>query len=114
TRTEQLAAVEALITAGATREPLAPARFLSNRSSGRMGFAIAEEALRRSARVTLVSGHASVPPPAGARLIRVETAAEMLAACLEHAAGCDVFVGAAAVADYTPERVSPQKIKKPA
>jgi phosphopantothenoylcysteine decarboxylase/phosphopantothenate--cysteine ligase len=113
THTDQFAGSEFLITAGATREPLDPVRFLSNRSSGRMGYAIAEEALRRGARVTLVTGHASVSPPSGTRLVQVETAAEMLAACMEHAAGCDVFVGAAAVADYTPESVAPQKIKKP-
>ncbi len=112
-RTEDFAGTEFLITAGATREPLDPVRFLTNRSSGRMGYAIAEEALRRGASVTLVTGHATVTAPMGVRLIRVETAAEMLAACVEHAVTFDVFVGAAAVADYTPETVSAQKIKKP-
>ena len=101
-----------LITAGATREALDPVRFLTNRSSGRMGYAVAEEALRRGAAVTLVTGHASIAPPVGARVIRIESAAEMLRACGEHFPKCSVFVGAAAVADYTPETVATQKIKK--
>jgi len=111
-RTNELEGQEYLVTAGATREPLDPVRFLSNRSSGRMGFAVAEEALRRGASVTLVSGPTGIAPPRGARLIRIETAAQMLDACLENAARCDVFVGAAAVADYTPQTVASQKIKK--
>ena len=77
-----------------------------------MGFAIAEEALRRGAGVTLIAGHASVAPPAGARVVRVETAAQMLAACLERAGLVGVFVRAAAVADFTPETVAERKIKK--
>jgi phosphopantothenoylcysteine decarboxylase / phosphopantothenate---cysteine ligase len=108
----ELAGVEFLITAGATRERLDPVRFLSNRSSGRMGFAIAEAAMRRGAAVTLVCGHVSVPPPHGATVLWVESAAEMLAACMANADRCGVFVGAAAVSDYTPETVAAQKIKK--
>jgi phosphopantothenoylcysteine decarboxylase/phosphopantothenate--cysteine ligase len=110
--TKEFAGTEFLITAGATRERLDPVRFLTNRSSGRMGYAIAEEALRRGARVTLVSGHAGIAAPCGSRLIAVESAAEMLAACAEHFAACSIFIGAAAVADYTPETVAAQKIKK--
>jgi phosphopantothenoylcysteine decarboxylase/phosphopantothenate--cysteine ligase len=112
--TNEFVGTEFLITAGATRERLDPVRFLTNRSSGRMGYAIAEEALRRGARVTLVSGHASIASPCGARLIPVESAAEMLAACEAHLAAFSVFIGAAAVADYTPETVAAQKIKKTA
>jgi len=112
--TGDLGGTEFLITAGATREPLDPVRFLTNRSSGRMGYAIAEEAARRGGCVTLVSGHATIPVPSGARVVKVESAAEMLAACLQSFEACTVFVGAAAVADYTPETVAPQKIKKAA
>ena len=77
-----------------------------------MGYAIAEEALRRGASVTLVTGPVAIAAPRGARLINIETAEQMLAACLEHADRCAVFVGAAAVADYTPVTVAAQKIKK--
>lgn len=102
-----------LITAGATREPLDPVRFLSNRSSGKMGFAIAEEAARRGARVTLVSGFATASVPAGVALVRVGSAEEMLAACEARFPSCSLFISAAAVADYAPESVAPHKIKKP-
>lgn len=112
TRSQEFAGVDFLVTAGATREPLDPVRFLTNRSSGRMGYAIAEEARARGANVTLVSGWASIDPPEGVHLVRVETAAEMLAACRERMNGYSVFVAAAAVADYTPETVSDRKIKK--
>ncbi len=102
-----------LITAGATREPLDPVRFLSNRSSGKMGYAIAEEAAAQGADVTLVSGFATAIPPPGVSLVKVETAQEMLTACQSYFADCDVFIASAAVADYTPETVHAQKIKKP-
>jgi len=102
-----------LVTAGATREPLDPVRFLSNRSSGKMGYAIAEAARDRGARVTLVSGHASAAAPGGVDLVQVGTADEMLAACMEHFESCDVLVAAAAVADYAPVSFAAQKIKKP-
>ncbi len=102
-----------LITAGATREPLDPVRFLTNRSSGKMGYAIAAEAAERGAHVTLVTGVTALEPPTGiVHFLRVETAREMLAACENHFAQCDVFIAAAAVADYAPETVQPQKIKK--
>ncbi len=104
----------AVVTAGPTREPLDPVRFLGNRSSGRMGYAIAEALLREGAEVTLVSGPVSLTPPPGAALVPVETAREMHARTLEAAAGADLFVACAAVADYRPVRAASQKIKKDA
>ena len=102
-----------LITAGATREPLDPVRFLTNRSSGKMGYAIAAEAAQRGAHVTLVTGITALePPPDIVHFLQVETAREMLVECEKHFAQCDVFVAAAAVADYAPETVETQKIKK--
>ncbi len=101
-----------LVTAGPTREYLDPVRFLSNRSSGRMGFALAAEAARRGAETLLVSGPVDLPTPAGVRRIQVETAAEMLAAVAAEAPGCDLVVMAAAVADYRPVRRSASKLKK--
>lgn len=101
-----------LITAGPTREPLDPVRFLSNRSSGRMGYALAAAALRAGARVTLVSGPVAIPPPRGARLLRVETAREMCRATLREARRADLVIMAAAVADYRPASPVRRKIKK--
>ena len=101
-----------LITAGATREPLDPVRFLSNRSSGKMGYALAAEAANRGATVTLVSGFATAEVPAGVENVSVGSADEMLAACASRFDSCDVFIAAAAVADYAPEAVAAQKMKK--
>lgn len=101
-----------LITAGPTREPLDPVRYLSNRSSGRMGHALAMAARDAGHPVTLVSGPVSLPPPEGVDLVRVETAREMFEAVKQRIQGCDVAVFAAAVADYRPVRCSAQKIKK--
>ncbi|HEX8169480.1 MAG TPA: bifunctional phosphopantothenoylcysteine decarboxylase/phosphopantothenate--cysteine ligase CoaBC [Thermoanaerobaculia bacterium] len=101
-----------LVTAGPTREPLDPVRFLSNRSSGKMGYAIAEAARRRGANVTLVSGPTSVIVPAGVTVQRVGTAAEMHAAVLAAAPHQQVVIKAAAVADYAPATVADRKIKK--
>jgi phosphopantothenoylcysteine decarboxylase/phosphopantothenate--cysteine ligase len=101
-----------LITAGATREPIDPVRFLSNRSSGRMGFALAQAARERGADVTLVAGVTSVNPPPNVRLIKTATAAEMHRAVTENSASSTIFIGAAAVADYAPVRAAEQKIKK--
>lgn len=102
-----------LITAGATREPIDPVRFLTNRSSGKMGYAIAAEAAQRGAHVTLVTGVTSLePPPDVVHFLKVETAREMLAVCEAHFEKCDVFIAAAAVADYAPEIAAPHKIKK--
>jgi phosphopantothenoylcysteine decarboxylase/phosphopantothenate--cysteine ligase len=101
-----------LVSAGPTREPLDPVRFLSNRSSGRMGYAIAEAARRRGARVDLVTGPTALTPPAGVQLARVETAAQMRREVLRAFTGCDLAVLAAAVADWRPQNASSQKIKK--
>ena len=91
-----------LVTAGPTLEDIDPVRFVGNRSSGRMGFAVAEEALRRGAEVTLVAGPTSVPAPAVQHVVRVRSAAEMHEAVMARAADADVVIMAAAVADYTP------------
>jgi len=101
-----------LVTAGPTRERIDPVRFISNRSSGRMGFAVAQAAREAGASVTLVAGPVSVPTPAGVTRIDVESAADMLAAVLREAPGTDIFVSTAAVADYRPTRAAEQKIKK--
>ena len=101
-----------LITAGPTFEALDPVRGITNRSSGKMGFAIARAALDAGARVTLVSGPVQLEAPASARLERVESTAQMFAAVKKHAKAADIFIGVAAVADYRPEKVSAQKIKK--
>jgi phosphopantothenoylcysteine decarboxylase/phosphopantothenate--cysteine ligase len=97
-----LAGRRVVVTAGPTFEDIDPVRFIGNRSSGRMGYAIAAEASRRGAVVTLVSGPTHLEPPAGARLVRVRSAVEMHEAVRREAAGADVVVMAAAVADYTP------------
>jgi len=107
-----LAGHEVLITAGPTREPLDPARYLSNRSSGKMGYALARTARRRGAHVTLISGPAQLDPPPGVDIVQVLTAREMEEAVREHARIASVIVKAAAVADFRPKNVSEQKIKK--
>lgn len=101
-----------LITAGATREEIDPVRFLSNRSSGRMGFALAERAHARGAEVTVVAGVTSAPVPAGVRVVRALSAEEMQAAVLSELARTTIFIGAAAVADYRPSTRASEKIKK--
>ncbi len=111
-QTGELAGLRVLVTAGPTREPLDPVRFLTNRSSGRMGYAVAAAALDAGAAVTLVSGPVSIAPPPGARLLRVETAADMAAAVEAEVAGADIFIATAAVADYTVAEAAPDKIKK--
>jgi phosphopantothenoylcysteine decarboxylase/phosphopantothenate--cysteine ligase len=107
-----LAGVGVLVTAGPTREHLDPVRFLSNPSSGRMGYALAEEAAARGARVTLVSGPTAIAEPAGVDIVRVTSAEEMLAACRRHFEGCEVLVAVAAVADFRPARRFSDKRKK--
>ncbi len=109
---KDLAGVRLLVTAGPTREPLDPVRFLSNRSSGRMGVAVARAARRRGASVTLVAGPLEVPAPVGAEVVPVETAAEMAAEVLARAESADAVVMAAAVADYRPSAAAARKIKK--
>jgi len=103
-----------LITAGPTREALDPVRYLTNHSSGKMGYAIAAAAAKAGAEVTLVSGPTALPAPAGVRRVEVVSALEMLAACDEVLPSVDVLVGAAAVADYRPAAVADHKIKKSA
>jgi phosphopantothenoylcysteine decarboxylase/phosphopantothenate--cysteine ligase len=101
-----------LVTAGPTREPIDPVRFISNPSSGKMGYAIARVAASRGADVTLVSGPTQLPDPVGVKVVRVETAEQMARAVELEQGGMDLFVGAAAVSDYRPAAPSPQKIKK--
>jgi phosphopantothenoylcysteine decarboxylase / phosphopantothenate---cysteine ligase len=107
-----LAGARLLVSLGGTREPLDPVRYLGNRSSGRMGAAIAAEALARGAQVTAVAAATIVEPPAGARLVRVETAQQLYDAVLAEADAQDVIVMAAAVADFRPKRVAEGKLKK--
>ena len=101
-----------LITVGATREEIDPVRFISNRSSGRMGFALAEAALKRGGDVTVVAGITTVDPPAGVKVVRALSAAEMDEAVERESKNASVFIGAAAIADYRPARRADQKIKK--
>lgn len=103
-----------LLTAGPTQEPLDPVRFVSNRSSGKMGYALAEAAVARGARVILVSGPVSLPEPSGVTLIRVRTALEMRKAVMDHLDDATIIIKAAAVADYHLSRVPQQKVKKTA
>jgi phosphopantothenoylcysteine decarboxylase / phosphopantothenate---cysteine ligase len=101
-----------LVTAGGTREPVDSVRFLGNRSSGRMGFALAEEAARRGAGVTVIAANVQLPRTIGISYVEVETAAELRAAALERFADCDVLVMAAAIADYRTAEAAPGKIDK--
>ena len=110
--TEQLAGRHVVITAGPTREAIDPVRYLSNHSSGKMGYALAEAAVEAGARVTLISGPTGLPTPERVTRIDVTSALEMLEASLAQAPQCDLFIGAAAVADYRPADYQPQKMKK--
>ena len=110
--TGRLAGRRVVITAGPTREPIDPVRYISNRSSGRMGFAVAEAAAEAGAEVVLVAGPVALETPARVERIDVETAAQMQAAVMAAIPGADVFIGAAAVADYRVGAVAGQKIKK--
>ncbi len=107
-----LAGLNVLITAGPTRERLDPVRYLTNRSSGKMGFAVAEAAREAGAHVTVVSGPVHLQTPTGVTRINVESARDMYAAVHRHIAEADVFIAAAAVADFQPVTVAKQKIKK--
>ena len=109
-----LAGKKVLITAGPTFEALDPVRGITNRSSGKMGYAIARAALNAGATVTLVSGPVHLDAPSSARVEHIDSAAEMFAAVKKHLKGTDIFIGVAAVADYRPEKLSTQKIKKTA
>ena len=101
-----------LVTAGPTREPIDPVRFLSNRSSGKMGYALAEAARVRGASVTLVSGPTALAAPGGIEMVRVETAAEMRSAVRFHAPSADLILAAAAVSDFRPAEYAAQKVSK--
>ena len=111
-KTDDLKGERILITAGATREPIDPVRFISNRSSGRMGFALAEAAKARGATVTVIAGATKVAPPTGIALIEVTSTEEMLAAVRKNLTEATVFIAAAAVADYRPTKPADTKIKK--
>ena len=107
-----LKGLHAVVTAGPTREPLDPVRFLSNRSSGKQGYAVAEALRDQGARVTLISGPTNLATPAGVARVDIESAADMLKAALAASADAQIFVAAAAVADYRAASVAEQKIKK--
>ena len=107
-----LAGKKVLITAGATRERIDPVRFITNHSTGKMGYALAKMAMLRGAQVTLVTGASALTPPPFVKVVQVESAAEMFAAATEHAQEQDIFVMAAAVADYRPAVTAQEKIKK--
>lgn len=109
---KDLAGERLLITAGPNHEPIDPIRYISNRSSGKMGYALARAAVRRGAKVTLVSGPTSLVPPLGVRLIGVTTAAEMRKAVLKEFGDATAVIMAAAVADYRPEKFVAKKIKR--
>ena len=109
---ELLAGKTVLVTAGPTREPIDPVRYITNRSSGKMGYAVAAAAAAHGARVVLVSGPVSLSPPAGVDVVNVTTAQEMYEATHEHLGDVDIFVATAAVADYRPADAATQKIKK--
>ncbi len=111
-RSDPLHGQQVLITAGPTLEPIDPVRYIGNRSSGRMGFAIASDAARRGAKVTLVSGPVSLSTPDGVERIDVQTASEMHAAVIGRATQADLFIAVAAVADYRADTPADQKIKK--
>lgn len=111
-RTSQLAGVKVLVSAGPTREFIDPVRYLSNRSSGRMGYAVARAAEQSGASVTLVSGPVTLVPPARVRVVEVVSAAQMRDSVLAEAGSCDIFISAAAVADYRSREKAPQKMKK--
>ena len=109
-----LPGVKILISAGPTREPLDPVRYITNRSSGKMGYALAHAALQAGAEVTLISGPVTLAASANIELINVETAAQMYQAALSRAPDHAIYIGAAAVADYSPAIMQPEKIKKQA
>jgi phosphopantothenoylcysteine decarboxylase / phosphopantothenate---cysteine ligase len=107
-----LEGLRVLVTAGGTREPIDSVRYVGNRSSGRMGFALAREAARRGAEVTVIAANVALEPPPGAQIIPVNTAAELAAACRNELADCDVLLMSAAVADFRPAGPVDRKLKK--
>lgn len=107
-----LAGKRILVTAGPTQEAIDPVRFISNHSTGRMGYAIAARAAARGAEVVLVSGPVALEAPAGVELVRIVSAQDMFEAVQAHVEGCDAVIKAAAVADYRPKQVAHDKVKK--
>ena len=107
-----LSGKKVLVTAGATRESIDPVRLITNYSTGKMGYAIAKEAMKKGAEVLLITGNASVPLPHYVEAIKAESAREMFQAVKDYYEDCHIIVKAAAVADYTPETVKEEKIKK--
>jgi phosphopantothenoylcysteine decarboxylase/phosphopantothenate--cysteine ligase len=107
-----LAGLKVLVTAGPTREPIDPVRYITNRSSGKMGYALAAAAREAGAEVVLVSGPVALPAPAGVRRVDVETADELYAKVHDEIKGVDIFVGCAAVSDYRPQKTEQHKIKR--
>lgn len=101
-----------LITAGPTQEPIDPVRFITNRSSGKMGYSLVEAALESGANVTLISGPVNIETPSNCNFVSIKTAKEMYDAVMHHISGMDVYIGAAAVSDYSPAKASDSKIKK--
>lgn len=110
--TGTLAGKKVVITAGPTREAIDPVRYISNHSSGKMGYALAQAAVEAGAQTVLISGPTQLEPPERVEFLSVTTAEEMLAASMQQTKGCDLFIAAAAVADYRPVKVAAQKIKK--
>jgi len=111
--TQELKGLRVVISAGPTYEDLDPVRYVGNRSSGKMGYALAAAAVRQGAQVVLVSGPVHLPTPAGVQRVDVRSAAQMRSAVLD-ALPADIYIGAAAVSDYTPRQIAPQKLKKTA
>ena len=109
---QDLSGLRILVTAGATVEPIDPVRYITNRSTGKMGYALARAARRRGASVSLVSGPTSLKPPSGVTLFPVKTAEEMRQAVFENRPDCDIIIKAAAVSDYRPRDTAEHKIKK--
>jgi len=111
-RKQDMAGLKVLVTAGPTREMLDPVRFVTNRSSGRMGYALAENAVQRGAEVTLVTGPVSIAVPHGVKVVPVQSTDDLYNAMMEHAPKQDIIVQSAAPADYKAESIAPQKLKK--
>jgi phosphopantothenoylcysteine decarboxylase/phosphopantothenate--cysteine ligase len=111
-RAPSLGGVRVLVTAGGTREPIDTVRYIGNRSSGRMGFALATEAARRGAEVTVIAANVNLAAPAGVRVLPVQSAAELAQACEAHFDACEVLLMAAAVADFRPRQAAETKLKK--
>lgn len=110
----RLEGLRIMVSAGPTREAIDPVRFISNRSSGKMGFAVARAAADAGAKVTLIAGPVNLPTPPGVERVDVETTQQMCDAALERVIGMDIYIGAAAISDYRPVQVATQKIKKTA